>query len=973
MASKEQSLDIRINADANKAIAELKSVTTQLKRLEGEVKKGSASTKQLQSSFDSVAGSASGFAKTLAGLAAGYASMSGAKEFVGLLTEMENGYIGVAKTTGMAGEELEKLKGGIEDLSTKLAGVSVTELQGIAETAGQLGIQGTENILSFTETVAKMATATDLSAEEAATAFAKLGNALQEPVSAYERMGSVMNELSNQTTATVSEIVDVSGRFAGMGKTVGLSTEQIFGLSAAMIDMGMQTEVAGSSLSTIFGQMLKESEKFAKVAGVSAKKFAETMRKDPVEALKLFLAQLGKMDPTKQVQALKELGLSGIRTSAAVLKLSGNLGVLDRDLKVSNDEWKRGTSLQKEYETAAKGLDAQWQQTKNTLMVLAARIGEALLPALKDINTAFREWVDGIDEETLRNFGDSVASLVTGLANLAGAVGSVIGPIASFAANNVKLTAGLVVLYKSVGSLSGILPRLSSATAGASGAFAGFRTAATATSGAVGLLRGAIGAVMTLLGPGGALIAAAFAAATAAIGLHEQSVRKDAEANRELAAQLDAHAGRMSHITDLYLKANTEQEKSGSISQRTSDEIRTALEAEIATLEKQLSAWERNTESTKEQDAAARQMAATLGQLQAQLDTLDAQYTTRVELDDESYQQKLQRIEAQLDAGMQGTATVTGDTSDAEAKVDALKAKIDGTRGTATVTGDTSDANAKVDALKAKIDGTRGTATVTGNTSDANAKVDALKAKIDTTKGTVSVDAETDDAESKVEKTESEINDTTSTLTIDADVSAVERAKVDIQHPTKSLHEIDPDATRVYGVLGRLSSTKTSSDHVVSPDVGRVWSELARLNGHNTYSYHTIYVREVHTRANGGYIDGPVRRAFGGSIPKRFDYGGRVPGYDPTDSDKVPALLTAGEFVLRRSAVDYYGTSLLQALNAMRLPKFAEGGSVGGASTASPAETQPINLHIGGKSFPVMSDREVAEALTRYIDEQGGL
>ena len=131
----------------------------------------------------------------------------------------------------------------------------------------------------------------------------------------------------------------------------------------------------------------------------------------------------------------------------------------------------------------------------------------------------------------------------------------------------------------------------------------------------------------------------------------------------------------------------------------------------------------------------------------------------------------------------------------------------------------------------------------------------------------------------------------------------------------------------------------------------------------------------VVTYNGGGYVPktnyatgGLVGLAEGGT----FTGSGRVAGYDSTDSDKVTAMLTGGEFVIRRQAVDSIGLSTLHAINSMTMQKpqgYADGGVVGGSGSG----LQPINLNIGGESFKVMSDRDVADALTRYISTEGGL
>jgi len=56
-----------------------------------------------------------------------------------------------------------------------------------------------------------------------------------------------------------------------------------------------------------------------------------------------------------------------------------------------------------------------------------------------------------------------------------------------------------------------------------------------------------------------------------------------------------------------------------------------------------------------------------------------------------------------------------------------------------------------------------------------------------------------------------------------------------------------------------------------------------------------------------------------------FNRGGMIRGGSGTRDD-VPALLTGGEFVMRKSSVDKYGTGFMSALNQGAVPKFANGG-----------------------------------------------
>lgn len=63
-----------------------------------------------------------------------------------------------------------------------------------------------------------------------------------------------------------------------------------------------------------------------------------------------------------------------------------------------------------------------------------------------------------------------------------------------------------------------------------------------------------------------------------------------------------------------------------------------------------------------------------------------------------------------------------------------------------------------------------------------------------------------------------------------------------------------------------------------------------------------------------------------------FAKGGHVQGPGTGTSDSILARLSNNEFVMTSRTVDHYGVGFLNALNQRRLPKFANGGHVGGKS-----------------------------------------
>lgn len=76
----------------------------------------------------------------------------------------------------------------------------------------------------------------------------------------------------------------------------------------------------------------------------------------------------------------------------------------------------------------------------------------------------------------------------------------------------------------------------------------------------------------------------------------------------------------------------------------------------------------------------------------------------------------------------------------------------------------------------------------------------------------------------------------------------------------------------------------------------------------------------------GGTVTGNF--GYGSNVGLGFNLGGTVFGNDSA-GDTVPAFLTAGEFVVKRSAASKIGYNNLEMINQGRAPRFAYGGSAG--------------------------------------------
>lgn len=102
----------------------------------------------------------------------------------------ESALAGVKKTVDGTDREFRELDLTFRQMNRTMP-ATYEEIAGVAEIAGQLGIEK-KHIATFTETMVRMGTSTNLSAEEAATALARLSNIMGTSQGDVDRLGSTV-------------------------------------------------------------------------------------------------------------------------------------------------------------------------------------------------------------------------------------------------------------------------------------------------------------------------------------------------------------------------------------------------------------------------------------------------------------------------------------------------------------------------------------------------------------------------------------------------------------------------------------------------------------------------------------------------------------------------------------------------------------------------------------------------------------
>lgn len=313
--------------------------------------------------------------------------------------EFEVALVGVAKTANLGQGETENLGKVFRNLSTEIP-VAASELARMGEMAGQLGVKGTKNIALFAETMARVTSATDLSGDAAATQMARIINVTGEGIDTIDEFASVIVALGNESKATESEILRMANEIARGSAIFKVSSGEAAAIGAAMRSMGVQAELAGSSMGDTLNAINsaikgggKEMEALQKITGKTADELKKQFGKSATETFRTFVKGLGELDPRDVTAAMAELGLEGQRFAKTIAPLSQNVKGLDEAFAVMGKELGKTDALMSESDKAFSTFDAAIKKMKNSVdgafISIGASMAELFTPMIDGIAALF--------------------------------------------------------------------------------------------------------------------------------------------------------------------------------------------------------------------------------------------------------------------------------------------------------------------------------------------------------------------------------------------------------------------------------------------------------------------------------------------------------------------------------------------------------------------------------------------------------
>ena len=309
------------------------------------------------------------------------------KKCVEEYAKMDDEMTNVRKYTGQAAEEVERMNEDFKKMDTRTPRQKLNQL---AEDAGRLGITSTAAVEEFVDGADKINVALgDDLGDKAVSQIGKLAQMFGEDKTkglrgAMLATGSAVNELAQNSSASAGYLVDFTARVAGVGKQAGFTQAQIMGLASVLDQNMQQDETAATAVQNLLAKMFQDSAKFAKIAGLNVKEFANTLKEDANGALLQFLAAMRAKGGFADLATMfEEMKMDGSRATGVLTVLADKLDDIKIAQNLASEAYSEGTSVLNEFETQNESVQAQLDKASKKFLDLSIELGQKLYPAAR--------------------------------------------------------------------------------------------------------------------------------------------------------------------------------------------------------------------------------------------------------------------------------------------------------------------------------------------------------------------------------------------------------------------------------------------------------------------------------------------------------------------------------------------------------------------------------------------------------------
>ncbi len=370
----------------NKQCESIKRVKAEIANVNEELRE---TEKENVGLVDRINGFVDKWGNIIAGVAAvGTGLVLAGRKAVNAFAEMDAEMANVRKFTGLADDEVKELNEDFKKMDTR---TSREDLNKLAEEAGRLGKSSKEDVLGFVKAADQINVALDELGDGATLTLSKLTNIFGDEArlgteKSLLAVGSVINDLSQNCTASAGYLAEFGKRMAGVGAQAGMTIPQIMAFAAVLDSQGQACEMSATALSQLIMNLFKEPSKIAKATGMDLEELNKALKRSTNEGLLMLLQklkELGNMDVLAPV--FKNMGENGARASQVLATLAGNVEMVKWQQEQATQSFEDATSVTNEFNVQNSTVEAELDKARKRVTELAIELGEKLMPVMKHV------------------------------------------------------------------------------------------------------------------------------------------------------------------------------------------------------------------------------------------------------------------------------------------------------------------------------------------------------------------------------------------------------------------------------------------------------------------------------------------------------------------------------------------------------------------------------------------------------------
>lgn len=364
----------------NAQIKKIKQVKTELNKVNESMKEHVSFSKRAINAFNDWGVAIQNGVAAFSGIT--YSARKAVQDYADMQQEEAN----VQKYTGMTTEQVNRLNDAFKKMDTR---TSREDLNKLAQEAGRLGKTSQEDVMGFVRAADQINVALDDLGEGATLTISKLTGVFgDEKIYGTEKamlkVGSVINELSQNCAASAPYLAEFASRVGGVGAQSGMTIQQIMAFAAVLDSNNQALEASSTALSQVITRIYQDPAKYARVAGLDVQQFTKLVKTDMNAALLEMLTALGKAGKMDTLAPMfKDMGENGAGAVEALSTLAGHINEVKQQQEAANVAFQEGTSVTKEFNVQNNTVQAGLDKAKKNFNEMAVALGQKIAPVMR--------------------------------------------------------------------------------------------------------------------------------------------------------------------------------------------------------------------------------------------------------------------------------------------------------------------------------------------------------------------------------------------------------------------------------------------------------------------------------------------------------------------------------------------------------------------------------------------------------------